>query len=52
MLTEDLQKYLKEDRQWFRSQRIAHALYKRKIATTRDEKQFWTAVLEANEAFK
>lgn len=47
-----LQDYLKADRQWPRAHRIGHAKYMKSLATTRDDKQFWIAVLEANEAFK
>jgi hypothetical protein len=40
--------YLRADLQWPRHLRIAHAVYKLKEAATKNEKLFWTAILEAN----
>ncbi len=43
-----LDKFLKEDRRWKRHVRIAHA--KLQISrTSHDERDFWVAVLMANE---
>lgn len=43
-----VQEFLKADRQWRREHRIAHAKSMLGRANTRDEKQFWRDVLEAN----
>lgn len=47
-MSKNLQDYLRNDRQWMRSCRIAHANYQLGHAKTDDERRFWLAVLEAN----
>ena len=44
-----LQAYLLQDRQWTRPCRIAHANYQVSVAKDQDDKDFWQAVIEANE---
>lgn len=40
--------FLKQDRQWTRALRIAHATYQLNKATEEPDKDFWTKVLEVN----
>ena len=42
-----VQKYLKADRQWPRSMRIAHAQWQLSVAKTKRDRTFWSLVLEA-----
>ena len=44
----DLYKYLMSDRQWKRDHRIAHAKAMLKQAETRNDREFWRDVIEAN----
>lgn len=46
--SERLASYLKSDRQWFRSQRLAHAMRMKRIETDPEEKAFWQSVINAN----
>lgn len=48
---QQLEEYLKQDRQWTRSCRVAHARYQLKHAKTEQEREFWSAVLTANSIF-
>lgn len=48
-LKDEVQAYLKSDRQWFREQRIAHARFMLATATPA-RKPFWRMVLAANGA--
>lgn len=45
-----IKEYLKQDRQWPRVMRIAHAQLKLRQAEGEDDKKFWTAILKANGA--
>jgi len=44
----DLYKYLLTDRQWRREHRISHARLMLKVAKSREEREFWRDVIEAN----
>jgi hypothetical protein len=44
----DFKEWLKEDRQWTRAMRVAHAKFRLANAGSDAEKLFWQAVLEAN----
>ena len=44
----DIEDYLRQDRQWFREQRIAHARYRLLNSTDDNEKGFWLNVIKAN----
>jgi len=44
----DLYKYLLDDRQWRKEHRVAHAKAMLKQAKTREEREFWRDVIEAN----
>jgi hypothetical protein len=44
----DVQKYLKQDRQWTREMRIMRAKSQLRLAKSNREKEFWRDVLEAN----
>lgn len=43
-----LKEYLKQDRQWHRPLRVAHARFQLRNATTEQERMFWRDVLNAN----
>lgn len=45
-----LEAYMKQDRQWFRYQRIGHARRQYGLATDPVEANFWLAVIQANGA--
>lgn len=47
-MEERVNAYLKDDRQWLRHIRIAHAKAKLSRAETLEEKEFWQHVLKAN----
>jgi hypothetical protein len=44
----ELDAYLKLDRQWLRPNRIAAARYQLSKATSKDDQDFWLEVLHAN----
>ncbi len=46
-----VQEYLKQDRQWPRWLRIAHAQYQLRMAKTDADRTFWRAVRKANSHF-
>ena len=46
-----LDHYLEDEHQWRRDERIIHAQYRRRIATTPRERTFWRLVLRANGFF-
>jgi hypothetical protein len=43
-----LEQYLREDRQWPKHLRIAHAKYRMKMAESKEDKSFWKQVILAN----
>ena len=52
MFLPDIEEYLKDDRQWPRPLRIAHAKLELRLANEADEKglaEFWEAVIERNQ---
>lgn len=44
----DPEDYLRQDRQWFREQRIQHARYRFLNSTSDTDKVFWLNVIKAN----
>jgi hypothetical protein len=44
-LEEEVDEYLKGDRQWFRQHRMANARYMHGRANTRREREFWEMVM-------
>jgi len=46
---EAVENFIKNDRQWTRPMRIAHAKYQLSIAKNADDKEFWTEILNRNE---
>ncbi len=46
-LADEVKLYLLSDRQWKREHRIAHAAYKLETANTANDKEFWSAILDA-----
>ena len=44
----DLKDWIRQDRQWTRVMRVAHAKFKLATASTDADKLFWQAILEAN----
>lgn len=51
MSYQQVQEYLKKDRQWPRWLRIAHAQYQLRLAKTETERVFWREVKKANSHF-
>lgn len=46
-----VQEYLKQDRQWPRWLRVAHAKYQLSIANTEADRVFWRQIRRANSNF-
>lgn len=47
-LNDEQIQFLKEDRQWLRTQRLMHAKHQKKKAESRADKTFWQYVIEMN----
>lgn len=47
--SERLLVFLKSDRQWRRERRIEHAVFQLRRAVSKDDQEFWRAVIAAND---